>query len=136
MSSLFLSNVFFFQVLHEIDTYFTNVYLLNLQVTNQMVTACKEYITDNHMNKIWDQPRRPLIQKLNTCITLNQEYQLCFQKTKQKLEEDPSEKPFEFSEMYIFGKFDTFCRRLQKVSWKFFFVIIGKLHCSSRFLSI
>ena len=100
-----------------------------------MVTACKEYITDNHMNKIWDQPRRPLIQKLNTCITLNQEYQLCFQKTKQKLEEDPSEKPFEFSEMYIFGKFDTFCRRLQKVSCRFF-MITEKLLCSSKFLNI
>lgn len=43
------------------------------------------------------------------------EYQHCFQKTKQKLQQDPNEKQFEFSEMYIFGKFETFHRRLAKI---------------------
>ncbi|KAJ1070130.1 hypothetical protein K5549_006678 [Capra hircus] len=43
------------------------------------------------------------------------EYQHCFHKTKQKLKQDPSEKQFEFSEMYIFGKFETFHRRLAKI---------------------
>ena len=80
-----------------------------------MVTACKEFITDGGLTKIWDQPRKPLIEKLESCIRLNQEYQQCFQKTKQRIEENPGQKPFEFSEMYIFGKFDTFCRRLQRV---------------------
>ena len=81
-----------------------------------MVTACKEYITDKNKEKIWDQPRLSLIEKLNTCNQLNREYQVCFQRTKKKIEGNPQEKPFEFSEMYIFGKFDTFCRRSQKVS--------------------
>ena len=27
----------------------------------------------------------------------------------------PNERKFEFSEMYIFGKFDTFSRRLKKI---------------------
>lgn len=44
-----------------------------------------------------------------------QEYQKYFQKTKQKLEENPSERQFDFSEMYIFGKFDTFQRRMNKI---------------------
>lgn len=43
------------------------------------------------------------------------EYQLYFHKTKQKLKQDPNEKQFEFSEMYIFGKFETFHRRLAKI---------------------
>lgn len=43
------------------------------------------------------------------------EYQHCFHKTKQKLKQDPNEKQFEFSEMYIFGKFETFHRRLAKI---------------------
>lgn len=44
-----------------------------------------------------------------------QEYQNCFHKTKQKLEQNPSERQFDFSEMYIFGKFETFHRRLLKI---------------------
>lgn len=43
------------------------------------------------------------------------EYQHCFHQTKQKLKQDPSEKQFEFSEMYIFGKFETFHCRLAKI---------------------
>lgn len=85
------------------------------QVTNQMVTACKNFLTDRGVNRVWDQPRQPLIQKLKACLKLNQEYQKCFQRTKKRIAEDPSKKPFEFSEMYIFGKFDTFCKRLNQV---------------------
>lgn len=44
-----------------------------------------------------------------------QEYQRYFHKTKEKLEQTPSERQFDFSEMYIFGKFDTFQRRLNKI---------------------
>lgn len=44
-----------------------------------------------------------------------QEYQQYFHKTKEKLERTPSERQFDFSEMYIFGKFDTFQRRLNKI---------------------
>lgn len=43
------------------------------------------------------------------------EYQSCFHKTKQKLEQNPAERQFDFSEMYIFGKFETFHRRLLKI---------------------
>lgn len=35
-----------------------------------------------------------------------------------KVEESPDEKPFEVSEMYVFGKFGTFKTRLIKVSKK------------------
>lgn len=31
------------------------------------------------------------------------------------MQETPDEKQFDFSEMYIFGKFDAFCKRIQKV---------------------
>lgn len=44
-----------------------------------------------------------------------QEYQRYFHKTKEKLEQTPTERQFDFSEMYIFGKFDTFQRRLNKI---------------------
>ena len=39
-----------------------------------------------------------------------------FPRTKTKLRENPNERQFEFSENYIFGKFDTFCARLKKLA--------------------
>lgn len=80
-----------------------------------MITACKAHISCNGLYSIWEQPTEELIPKLKACIKLNHEYQHHFQKTKQKLESTPSERQFEFSEMYIFGKFDTFERRLTKI---------------------
>lgn len=60
--------------------------------------------------------RPVLLQRLNECIQLNEEYQKQFQRTKEKLRENPNERQFEFSENYIFGKFDTFCKRLEKIA--------------------
>ena len=80
-----------------------------------MITACKSYITGGGKETVWTQPTEAVIKKLNNCIKLNEEYQRCFHKTKQKLEDMPNERKFEFSEMYIFGKFDTFTRRLKKI---------------------
>lgn len=34
---------------------------------------------------------------------------------KEKLEQDPAERQFNFSEVYIFGKFESFHRRLVKI---------------------
>lgn len=34
---------------------------------------------------------------------------------KEKLEQNPTERQFDFSEMYVFGKFETFHRRLVKI---------------------
>lgn len=51
----------------------------------------------------------------NIYICVFQEYQRVFHETKKKLEQTPSERQFDFSEKYIFGKFDTFQRRLNKI---------------------
>ncbi|XP_077866685.1 dynein axonemal heavy chain 5-like [Saccoglossus kowalevskii] len=106
------------RMIHSISRYYNTserMTSLFVKVTNQMITACKSYITCDGMYTIWEQPRNELIEKLRACIRLNQEYQRCFQKTKQKLENMPNERQFDFSEMYIFGKFDTFQRRLLKI---------------------
>ncbi|MEQ2172271.1 hypothetical protein GOODEAATRI_019409 [Goodea atripinnis] len=84
-------------------------------VTNQMITSCKAYITNNGSNSIWDQPQQVVTDKIKAAIRLNQEYQRCFHKTKEQLEQTPSQRKFDISEMYIFGKFDTFQRRLNKI---------------------
>ncbi|RXM37302.1 Dynein heavy chain 8, axonemal [Acipenser ruthenus] len=85
-------------------------------VTNQMVTASKAYITDNGASRVWDQETPVVIKKIEDCIFLFREYQACFHKTKKHTLETPGEKPFEVSEMYIFGKFEAFCRRLEQIT--------------------
>ncbi|XP_022805941.1 dynein heavy chain 5, axonemal-like [Stylophora pistillata] len=88
---------------------------LFVKVTNQMITACKNYITEHGYKTVWEYQQEELIEKLKNCIRLNEEYQRCFQKTKQRLEQNSEERQFEFSEMYIFGKSNTFSRRLHKI---------------------
>jgi dynein heavy chain len=80
-----------------------------------MITACKSYVTIRGSQNVWSQPQSDVIDKLKDCIKLNNEYQSCFQRTKEKLAQMPNEKAFDFSEMYIFGKFDTFTKRCQKI---------------------
>uniref|UniRef100_A0AAQ5ZR96 AAA+ ATPase domain-containing protein n=1 Tax=Amphiprion ocellaris TaxID=80972 RepID=A0AAQ5ZR96_AMPOC len=106
------------RMIHSISRHYNTsekITSLFVKVTNQMITACKAYITNNGSNSIWDQPQEGVAEKIKAAIHLNQEYQRCFHKTKKKLEETPSERQFDFSEMYIFGKFDTLQRRLNKI---------------------
>ncbi|EHB05914.1 Dynein heavy chain 8, axonemal [Heterocephalus glaber] len=49
------------------------------------------------------------------CIFLFKEYQTSFHKTRKQILESSGEKSFEVSEMYIFGKFEAFCKRLEKL---------------------
>jgi dynein heavy chain, axonemal len=88
---------------------------LFLKVTNQMITSCKSYITDKGTQTCWSQPQADVIRKLNDSIRLNREYESCFQRTKERIANMPEERPFDFSETYIFGKFDAFTKRCQKI---------------------
>ena len=74
------------------------------------------YLTEDGLIKIWDLPIDVLIKRIHDCISLYHNYQMAFHETKKNLETIPGEQPFEFSEMYIFGKFDAFCKRLEKAS--------------------
>ena len=80
-----------------------------------MITACKSYVSVKGTQTIWSQEQTELIKKLRDCIKLNEDYQSCFQRTKEKLAQMQDERLFDFSEIYIFGKFDTFTRRCQKI---------------------
>ena len=95
-----------------------------------MVTACKNYITNDGMFRIWDQPYEKLLSKLHAATRLYKEYQKCFHKTKKKIDEIPGARSFDFSEMYIFGKFDAFCKRIDKV--RNYFMFYYWFHCTSH----
>ncbi len=84
-----------------------------LQVTNQMVTACKQYITEGDRIRVWDVDPSVLLQRLASCQALYAHYQQCFQQSKKRI--CSAERPFEISEMYVFGKFSSFSRRLDQI---------------------
>ncbi|NXU46526.1 DYH8 protein, partial [Drymodes brunneopygia] len=106
------------QMIYRVSKYYNTserITSLLIKVTNQMVTTCKAYITDAGLNRVWDQETPVVIGKINECICLLKEYQKCFREAKQEILENIGEKAFEVSEMYIFGKSEAFCRRLEKI---------------------
>uniref|UniRef100_A0A8C3PI70 Uncharacterized protein n=2 Tax=Charadriiformes TaxID=8906 RepID=A0A8C3PI70_9CHAR len=88
---------------------------LLLKITNQMINTCKTYLCEG-VSKIWDLDRQELQKRIQQCISLKEQYQTSFQRIKEELKENQSDRQFDFSENYIFGKFDTFCKRLEKIS--------------------
>lgn len=82
-----------------------------------MIETCKQYITSRNTESIWKQDRVLICQKLNDCIRLNSVYHSSYALVQQQnlpaLSNDT--KRFQFSENYVFGKFDAFCNRLKKI---------------------
>uniref|UniRef100_F7EDE6 Dynein axonemal heavy chain 8 n=1 Tax=Monodelphis domestica TaxID=13616 RepID=F7EDE6_MONDO len=107
------------RMIHSVSRYYNTserMTSLFIKVTNQMVTACKAYITDGGMAHVWDQETPVVLKKIEDCIFLFKEYQKSFHKTRKQILEASGEKTFEVSEMYIFGKFEAFCKRLEKIT--------------------
>ncbi|XP_019405170.1 PREDICTED: dynein heavy chain 8, axonemal [Crocodylus porosus] len=107
------------RMIHSVSRYYNTserMTSLFIKVTNQMVTACKAYITDGGVSRVWDQEIPVVIKKIQDCMFLFKEYQKCFHKTRTQILEALGEKTFEVSEMYIFGKFEAFCKRLEKIT--------------------
>ncbi|XP_026831330.1 dynein heavy chain 8, axonemal [Ooceraea biroi] len=85
-----------------------------VKITNQMILACKAYLTENGKLSIWDESKCTMISKIKDCIKLCDTYHDCYDGMCKRVEESPEEKPFELSEMYVFGKFGTFKTRIIK----------------------
>ncbi|CAL8073408.1 unnamed protein product [Calicophoron daubneyi] len=104
--------------IYTISTYYnTNekITSLLLKVTNQMIIACKLYISVRGTQTVWSQPHRTVLSKIEDSCRLNDAYQVAFHRVKGELEKNNEPKKFEFSEIHIFGKFDIFCRRLRLI---------------------
>ncbi|XP_073740929.1 dynein axonemal heavy chain 8 [Callorhinus ursinus] len=107
------------RMIHSVSRYYNTserMTSLFIKVTNQMVTACKACITDGGTVHVWDQETPLVLKKIQDCIFLFKEYQTSFHKTRKQILESSGEKSFEVSEMYIFGKFEAFCKRLEKIT--------------------
>ena len=107
---------------------------LFVKVTNQMITACKAHMTDCGQHNLWDQERPVVLKKLADCKRLNEQYQQCFQKTKEKLKDHTEEKPFNFSEMYMFGKFNNFTKRSEPPPNKYIIVVTYEIYSGVKSL--
>ena len=107
------------RMIHQISQYYNSserMTSLFLKITNQMINTCKKYIKEGYA-KLWDIPKGELLERINESKKLYIEYQSSFQKTREKLKASgESEVQWDFSENYIFGKFEQFCKRLDKVN--------------------
>ncbi|XP_059501668.1 dynein axonemal heavy chain 8-like [Stegostoma tigrinum] len=107
------------QMIHNVSRYYNTsqqITSLFIKITNQMVTACREYITEDGTARVWDQDSEVVINKMKECKKLLVEYRKYFQNTKKYTTETAQDNPFDVSEMYIFGKLEVFCKRLAKIT--------------------
>ena len=107
-------------MIYTISRYYTTeerVANLLAKITDQMIIRCTQNIISfNGWNgDLWVMDSTTLIKSLESGIKLNECYQEQYRLMKRKQEDSSSDKPFNFNEMQIFGKFDLFCRRLIKL---------------------
>lgn len=118
---------------------------LFIKITNQMISNCKFNIINFRRIKqgqapvgqltpaqiaqgkkpapvddtvLWDHDQYPpdeLISCLQSCLDLHEAYIKQYDFTKERLQNVPKAKQFDFSPTQIFGKFDLFCRRITKL---------------------
>nr|CAI5817756.1 unnamed protein product [Callosobruchus analis] len=91
-----------------------NITALLVKVSNQMIKKCRDYLDCNGTKTIWNQPKQLVLEKIKVCLDLYLKYYQCFKKTKRQIEER-GERPMECSEMFIFGKFETFKKRCEQI---------------------
>lgn len=104
------------QMIYSVSLYYNTsekISVLLSEVTNQMVIACRSYVTDDGTCLIWDQDAEDLMRKMQDCVCLYQEYKSCFQKSKTPTTE--RQMFFGVSERHIFGKFEAFLKQLEKI---------------------
>ncbi|XP_052742928.1 dynein axonemal heavy chain 8 [Bicyclus anynana] len=88
---------------------------LLVKVTNQILNMCMDYMTNGGKKTIWNQDKLNFNKKAKLCLNLYSFYRECYNETQLEMMEAADERPFDCSEMYIFGKFETFRKRLLKV---------------------
>uniref|UniRef100_A0A336MB49 CSON013031 protein n=1 Tax=Culicoides sonorensis TaxID=179676 RepID=A0A336MB49_CULSO len=85
---------------------------LIIKVTNQLVLACWNYLTDKGIKTVWTQDKIKLIEKINDCRELQECYLYFYTMTLSFMNNDPSGVAWHGS---IVGKFEAFLSRLDKI---------------------
>ncbi|CAH8436226.1 unnamed protein product [Dicrocoelium dendriticum] len=92
---------------------FSNMTVLFVKITNQVIATCKRFLTQDHTKSIWEQDSEVIIKKMNECIELNLAYQDAYRRTRQEMIESGAKHAFNFSEVQIFGNMNLFTQRLE-----------------------
>eukprot|EP01012_Entosiphon_sulcatum_P023115 TRINITY_DN280_c0_g1_i7.p1 TRINITY_DN280_c0_g1~~TRINITY_DN280_c0_g1_i7.p1 ORF type:complete len:2218 (+),score=554.82 TRINITY_DN280_c0_g1_i7:76-6729(+) len=114
----FINNI---KMMYSIARYYSQperMTTLFIKITNQMIVNCKNTIRQDQ--RVWDQALEKkmlpeLLKNLKSCIRLNAAYQEEYRKAKENLAQNPKGKQFDFNTLHIFGKFELFCKRIQKL---------------------
>ena len=104
--------------------YYDNTKMTHLfsRITDQMINNCKDYILDRKKNfanedptYVWGKNPDELINKFKNCIKLLHMYREKYKEAKSNSTSTNKENNFEFGDHQLFGKFDSFCKRLTKL---------------------
>ncbi|KAJ3662197.1 hypothetical protein Zmor_006553 [Zophobas morio] len=91
-----------------------NVTALLVKVSNQMINVCRAYLNCNGAKTVWNQKKQVVLDKIKVCLDMYLKYYQCFKHIQEEMKE-AGESPFECSEMYVFGKFETFKKRVEEI---------------------
>ncbi|CAG0918290.1 unnamed protein product [Notodromas monacha] len=87
---------------------------LLIKITTQMINSCNDYISSHGSLTIWTQPKQVVRRKLELCLELHSVYRRSFHVSQGMLERE-GVPAFTFSTHLVFGKFDSFAKRLQRI---------------------
>jgi len=112
-----LNNV---KMMQQISRYYntqTRMTSLYSKISNQMIISCRRNITLK--GGLWDLPPVEVIKSMEQSLQLYEAYQEQYQVTRNKVllqsKESAGHEAFEINENHIFGKFECFAKRLEKV---------------------
>lgn len=108
------------KMIHTIARYYNSterMTTLFCRITDQMIANCSHRISRGGSNdELWDRDITELVRELRQCLNLEECYKEHYHTTMAQLaESNPGGKQFDFNEMQIFGKFELFCRRVNKL---------------------
>lgn len=83
-----------------------------VKATNQLTTACKNYLTEHDQVPIFEQDSVGFVQKIDACERLLAHYRAIYFAT---LADMPADDRWDCSPMYLFGVMDMFRRRVQRI---------------------
>lgn len=106
-----LRNIFncsaFFKTNERISSFFS-------KISNQVIIASKNYLTNNRKIIIWNESMSVLVQKINECLQMQETYRINFDKLFEAMEAS-NEFKFEYSESFLFNRLNAFNDRLTKI---------------------